>query len=209
MPPERENFRGCPPEQPQWILFNGPKDKVPLSSFKNTGFAQNAAALSANPAKSQIPLPSTCAPKRPARASGNAPPVQFSPGLPPPPVFPAGRILEFIRKGLVDRADRRRKIVALNADDDVHLGGALIEKDSVLFSDVLYIEEERLDEYGSEEAAAALGNIRRAFQSATVMMDEVSPEVMLFILTNTDLGTVEDYIAANFPFRFKEKQELL
>lgn len=89
------------------------------------------------------------------------------------------------------------------------LGGALIEKDSVLFSDVLYIEEDRLDEYGSEEAAAALGNIRRAFQSATVMMDEVSPEVMLFILTNTDLGTVEDYIAANFPFRFKEKQELL
>ncbi len=89
------------------------------------------------------------------------------------------------------------------------IGSRLTEKNSVIFADTLYIKEEKIDEYASEKAAATLEKIRETFEKVTAGMDDLSPEVMLFVKTGTRLGEVEDYIAENFPFRFKEKQEIL
>lgn len=88
-------------------------------------------------------------------------------------------------------------------------GKTLEENNGVIFTDAVRTAEEKIDEYESDEAAAELEQIRKIVENAGDNIDMDSPEALIFIETNTDLGTVVDYVAGNGFFRQKEKQELL
>lgn len=99
--------------------------------------------------------------------------------------------------------------VAFDCKERGRLGEELKESGQTMFAERLPIEEKKLDEYESNEAAAILEEIRTVFNRISEEDTDLSPEIELFVGTNTDLGVVADYIAANYPFRASEKQALL
>lgn len=96
--------------------------------------------------------------------------------------------------------------VAFDCKERGRLGEELKESGQTMFAERLPIEEKKLDEYESNEAAAILEEIRTVFNRISEEDTDLSPEIELFVGTNTDLGVVADYIAANYPFRASEKQ---
>ena len=76
-------------------------------------------------------------------------------------------------------------------------------------ADIRIIPEQELYADDSSEAEALIRKTQDTFTEMTAVMDKLSPDVPINVMTKKEAGELADYIAQNIQFRFEDKQILL
>lgn len=76
-------------------------------------------------------------------------------------------------------------------------------------ADIRIIPEQELYADDSTEAEALIRKTQEAFTEMTAVMDKLTPDVPVNVMTKKEAGELADYIAQNIQFRFEDKQVLL
>ena len=76
-------------------------------------------------------------------------------------------------------------------------------------ADIRILPEQELYADDSAEAEALIRKTQDTFTEMTAVMDKLSPDVPINVMTKKEAGELADYIAQNIQFRFEDKQILL